>query len=487
MNAMRWALGAAILSVSGFARAQAPEVNPQQAFLSGERRIAFEMRKKPWNEVFEWLVDQTGLSHISTQAAPSGSFNFISPKGATYTAAEVIDIINEGLLQDKYVLIRRPRSFTIISADQKVDPSNIARVAPDELPQRGASEMVQTVVSLRGLSAEEYAADAKRQLGPLGSVVPLPVANQLILQDAAGNLLRLLETIDGLEKAISAGAETFAYKCVYVKASTAEAILTDLLEPRGPVAPALGDKAGKSAAPRGAGMQSIKADDRTNTLFLNGRANKIAQAKTFLAAIDQPESKGQPPRLVGEPEFKPYDVPAGNAENLVKILSDAAAFRPTPFFRMYAVSPTRVLVYGGPEEQRQIAKEIGAQTPLALLTEPVPLFALEAPKVAASLTTMLGDPKNGAPYIEADADRNLVLVHGTKEQVRIVKDMIASMGENSKGGGAMRVFKLERGSAAALAAAIRQVITAKGLGIDVQVIVPAVDGPMLESLSRPAR
>src|SRR5436190_14673689 len=147
----------ALIFLSGaIVRADAPTKPPQQAFLDGERRIAFEMRKKPWNEVIEWLVDQTGLNYIAIQSPPTGSFNFISPKGATFSGPEVIDIINEGLLQHQYVLVRRPRSFTLISADQQVDPSNIARIPVGDLSKRGSTELVQVIVPLQGLDAVEY-------------------------------------------------------------------------------------------------------------------------------------------------------------------------------------------------------------------------------------------------------------------------------------------------------------------------------------------
>jgi type II secretory pathway component GspD/PulD (secretin) len=404
--AMAFALGAAFASAQ--ALDDAPKKTPQQAFLDGERRIAFEMRKKPWNEVFEWLVDQTGLSYISPQSPPPGTFNFISPKGAVYSAAEVIDIINDGLLQHQYALIRRPRSFTIVSADQKIDPSNVVRVAPAELKNRGATELVQTVVALRALNADEYAPDVKRQMGPLGSVVALPTPNHLILQDTAGNLLRILETLDGIEKAIDEGADTFAYKCIHVKASVAEGLLAGLLaEPS--------DKpAAKGAAPpRLAGMHAIKADDRTNILFLNGRPNKIAQAKSYLKAIDQPDG----------------------------------------------------------------------QAPVELQTETVPLVFLEAAKIVDSLKDILGEPKGGGPYLVADAERNVILVHGSKEQVRTVKEMIGSMGENPKMGARFRVFSVGNGNAAALAGMIQQAFASNGRGVEVHVLSPRFDGLSFEPVT----
>ena len=58
-------------------------------------------------------------------------------------------------------------------------------------------------------------------------------------------------------------------------------------------------------------------------------------------------------------------VPAGNADVLVKLLSETPAFRPTEFFRMSAVSPTRIMVYGGPQDQIMAAKELNGQMPAA--------------------------------------------------------------------------------------------------------------------------
>ncbi|MEI7685973.1 MAG: hypothetical protein WCL32_13185, partial [Planctomycetota bacterium] len=163
MTSQHFIAGAVLVLCGSFAGAQVPdkvadkapdrppaiaptEKSPQQAFREAERRISFEMRKKPWNEVIEWLVDQTGLSYISAQAPPTGTFNFISPKGATYSFPEVIDIINDGLLQHQFVLIRRDASFTIVSADQKIEATNVARISPKDLDKRGRTEIVQIIV-----------------------------------------------------------------------------------------------------------------------------------------------------------------------------------------------------------------------------------------------------------------------------------------------------------------------------------------------------
>src|SRR5262249_29835691 len=89
-------------------------------------RFAFEARDKPWASVFEWLTDKTGLP-VVTVYRPTGTFNLISPKTEKgvrkYTIPEIIDLINEALLAgpptQKFILIRRTASFTLVHAEDK--------------------------------------------------------------------------------------------------------------------------------------------------------------------------------------------------------------------------------------------------------------------------------------------------------------------------------------------------------------------------------
>src|SRR5262249_15283664 len=107
-----------------------------------EAKHSFEMRDKPWKGVFEWLTDKTGIPFISDEPPPTGSFNFIAKQGQKYSIPEVIDIINEGLLYKKFLLIRRETAFTIVPADVKIPPELLPRIRLDDLDKHGATEMV---------------------------------------------------------------------------------------------------------------------------------------------------------------------------------------------------------------------------------------------------------------------------------------------------------------------------------------------------------
>src|SRR5262245_29233948 len=76
-----WALPAA---AEGPALVRAPDPAPRAA-KAPEKKVAFEMRDKPWSAVLEWLADLVGLP-VVTNEKPTGTFTFIAPgKGAQYT------------------------------------------------------------------------------------------------------------------------------------------------------------------------------------------------------------------------------------------------------------------------------------------------------------------------------------------------------------------------------------------------------------------
>jgi RNA polymerase sigma factor (sigma-70 family) len=174
------------------ARAEAPPAE--------EKRYSFEMREQPWSKVFEWFSDITGLAYVSPNK-PTGTFTFIPPKGKQYTIREIFDILNEALLANtpKYVLIRGEKTFHLLPADEKIDATLVPRASADDLEKYGKTELVKVVLPLKNASAVELAPDVKRMLGTFGEVVVLAGANQLIVQDTAGNLKHVRQMVKDVE------------------------------------------------------------------------------------------------------------------------------------------------------------------------------------------------------------------------------------------------------------------------------------------------
>jgi type II secretion system protein D len=446
-----------------------------------EKTVVFEMRDKPWSSVLEWLSEQTGLPVITT-AKPTGTFTFIAPRtGANkkaYTIPEVIDILNEALFNQKYLLIRREASLTIVPADEQIDRGILPRITADELPKRGRTEIVTLVLPLQSLVAEDIATEIKKMMGPFGEVVAMSKANQLVLQDTAGNLTRILKTIREIEENEKGQAESFSYTCQFVKARDAERILRELLgDPKQMLAalqqalqPRM-DRGDPRMDPRAAPtppanlpkirMYYLTADERSNSILVTGPADKIAQAKDILKKIDVAQP-GQKTVIAGPPFLKSYPVTPGSADAVSKTLTEI--YKASPSIRISAVGNNQVMVWATPEDQFDIAKHItGATETKATPTELLMLTTLDAAKTADTLKGMFGDAKTGGPYIEADGARNAIIAKGTAEQVADIKAALKALGEAAVGApgvpqGNLRIINLDKGSAATLAEELKRLL-----------------------------
>lgn len=191
--------GAAILAALFGLFLAEPAAAQRGARPAKDDSLTFEMRSMPWASLFEWLSDKTGMPVISTIKPPRGSLNIISPK-KKYTLAQVMDIINESLLEEKLVLIRGNKSFTLVPAG-KIRPGLVPRVSVPDLDQRGKSEIVSVVLRLRTIAADKELVDEIKQLqGPFGEIKALTKANQLIVQDTVGNIDNILTTVKDIQE-----------------------------------------------------------------------------------------------------------------------------------------------------------------------------------------------------------------------------------------------------------------------------------------------
>jgi type II secretory pathway component GspD/PulD (secretin) len=440
------------------------------------------MRDKPWSDVLEWLADQTGLP-VSTNYKPTGTFTFIAPKGANeYTIPQIVDILNENLVNQNYILIRRDQSYTIVLSDKEIDPALLPRILPEDLDRHGKTELVQVVLPLHSQVAEDTKPEVEKMLGPFGKVVALTRGNQLLVQDTVGNIIRIRKTLQGIEDTEKEQSDSYVHVCKYIKAREAERILKDLLGDPEKLLRALQPQPQfpNFAFNRGGGggqpvpqlvqqpqqpavnlpkirMHYITVDERLNSVLVVGPADKISLAKKTMKDIDVPQHKEEKPVLVGPPELKTYAVPAGNAEAVAKTLQDI--YKTSSTIRISAVNGTSIMVWAPPGDQFDIVEIIKGAREQSSAPQLVQLNTLDASWVVEKLKGMFGtDAKGGSPYIDTDTARNAVIVKGTAEQMVDVKTAIKALGEGGTVAGNMRIITIDKGSPAALAEELKRLL-----------------------------
>jgi hypothetical protein len=252
----------------------------------GKKSFRFES-DKPWSAVFEWLTEKTGQPLVSALPVPTGTFNVVVPQHKKVTIPEIIDIINNGLISHKRLLLNRGTSFALVPTDERIDPDMVPRILIKDLQDHGKTEIVSIAYQCVALVAEDIAPEVRKQMGPFGEVVALHKANKLLLQDTVGNLLRIKKDLDDLEgKQASGGqSETYSHKCKFIRARDAEAALRSLLGIQ-KLTIDVQRKAENAPAATRERSYTITSDDRTNTVFVSGPPRKIAQAKVMMMLLD---------------------------------------------------------------------------------------------------------------------------------------------------------------------------------------------------------
>jgi type II secretion system protein D len=489
-----------------------------------EKTIKFDMDKKPWRDVFEWLTEKTDLPFISVNI-PRGTFTFISPKGKSYTIPEIIDIINQGLLTaegtNKFVLVRTENRLTLIPADEKFNPDMLKHVGPKEgFAGLGETEIVSVEVKLKSGNAEDLAKDLAPVLGAFGRADFLQRPNLLILTDTVKNLKRIVKLVEESETEGNGELKTWSHLCKYIKATDAEKTLKEQLgDPIGendrinrpdrgfgqggfpgggfpgggfpgggfpgggfPGGGNPGADTPRGDRPRAAAqpakkirMHYVSSDVGSNKVIVTGPPDIIARAEDLMKTLDVKHGD-QEPVITGPPRIVKYAIPSGDAEAIAKALKEA--YPPSASLRISASGTNAILVYATPDDQFRIADEI--ETISKKNSKPELIFLagnLDAVKLADSISKMMGDPKGGAPFIEADADRNAIFVRGSNEQVKEVRDIIDAQNPTGRGGvigdsDTMRVYKLGGSGGAALADLLKELLPQMGNKNPVKIIIP---------------
>jgi hypothetical protein len=140
------------------------------------------------------------LPIVSSHPAPAGSFTFISQmrgkEPATYTTAEILDLLNDELQTRSYLLIRKDKSLHLILADEKIDPGLVPHIELSDLPKRGRTEVVSIAVPLQKVGGAEGAKELTKLLGPFGNLLVMPEAKRVVVRDTAGNLGKIFKIME---------------------------------------------------------------------------------------------------------------------------------------------------------------------------------------------------------------------------------------------------------------------------------------------------
>lgn len=393
--------------------------------------IRFNFSAADWPSVLTWFAEQADLS-LQLDVAPSGSFTYIDPT-RPYSVNDAMDVLNLSLLKRGYVAVRRGRLLQLIdleieNADKLI--SEIAElVSPEQLEQRGKSDVVSVVLPLGGMSSAAAKTELTQLIGPWGRVVVLESAGKVKVTETAEKLIAIRDVMS------SAAQSESSVTVIELKSRGADEVL-ELARPL------LGIPAGETST------EDIRISigllgDR---MFVTGRPNKVGLLQALVNEADKPLVDPSAETAAATlPNFKTHPISVADPTTVFDVLQTLLSG--TPEARITIEPNTKsVIAFARPETHQLIIDTIAEMEGQKQILRVFELRRLDPAQALLTINKFFGVSEEGGgrgPTVDGNPADGRLWVRGTAEQIALVETLIDQLeGDDSIGGLSGRVRML---------------------------------------------
>ncbi|WP_442485327.1 secretin N-terminal domain-containing protein [Aeoliella sp. SH292] len=170
-----------------------------QAKPDSKGKVTFSFNGQTWPDVLQWLANVSGYSLDWTEL-PGGYLNLTTQH--PYTLAEARDLVNRQLHARGYTLILTGEVLSVFKID-KLDPALIPRVEEEQLYDMQPHDFVKITFQLpREMEVAAAAEDMKKTASEHAKIIPLPATRRILMISTVANA-RLVSTILNEERMAS--------------------------------------------------------------------------------------------------------------------------------------------------------------------------------------------------------------------------------------------------------------------------------------------
>ena len=385
----------------------------------GPVRLRFNFRYQPWEDVLDWVAEEAGLS-LLYESMPQGTCNYADDR--EYTIPEALDVLNSLLLMKGYTLVRRERMLVVVNLEDFEDgvPPNLVTMVPvEDLDERGEYELVATVFTFEKITAEEAQAEIEKLIGPQGSIVPLPKAQQLVVTETAGRLRTIRDALQRIEDPEGLGSQELrSFPLDFALAEEVLAILRQLF----------GIPAEQNAAPDGSIRFAV--DPMGMRLIAFGKPSKLEQVAKVVEAIGAPgmsemELEGVEAAL----QLEVYNVAPADPQSVLKVAQTLLAGLPGA--RLSVDEKTgNLIALCRPEEHATIRATLDQLRNDANFVEVIQLRSLDPQLAVLSITKLFGGGEGSTLKVDADPTTRRLVIRGPQSTVEQIRTWLEKMGES---------------------------------------------------------
>jgi type II secretory pathway component GspD/PulD (secretin) len=385
--------------------------------------VRFAFSGASWPGVLEWFAEQADLS-LQLDQVPAGSFTFSDPTRG-YTVPEALDVINLSLMKRGYALVRRGRLLQIIDLEAENADKLISEIAelvrPEELEERGKSDIVSCVFPLGSMTPDAAKVELALMVGPWGRVIVLDSARQVKVTETASKLIAIR---DLLKSAATADSNVVELVLKYRGAD-------ELLEVARPLLGLEPDTNANEEIRIAVGLYG----DR---IYAAGLPGKTGLLEKIIESADQPltttgsESGAEP----STPVFRTHSVNSADSTTAFDVLQTLLAG--TPDARIAIDPKTKAIIaWARPETHELIDQSIVEMEGSGQSFKVVDLKRLDPAQALLTINKFFGVTDGGSegPIVDGDPATGKLWIRGSDEQIKLVENLLRELeGSDALGG-----------------------------------------------------
>lgn len=377
--------------------------------------IRFNFAGTSWASVLDWFAEQADLA-LQVDEPPIGSFTFADPTRG-YSVSEGLDVINLALMKRGYALVRRGRMLQMIDLEVENADKLISEIAelvrPEQLEERGKSDIVSCVFPLGSMTPDSAKAELALMIGPWGRVVVLDSARQVKVTETASKLVAIRDLLR-----TAAMADTDVVEIVLTNRGAEE-----LLELARPL---LGLQPGENSSDE----LRISVGLYGDRIYAAGLPGKTGLLQSIISKADQPLATidSGDGSEIAVPIFQTHLISGADSATVFDVLQTLLSG--TPDARI-AIDPktNAIVAWARPETHQTIAKTIGEMEGSGKTFKVVDLRRLDPAQALLTINKFFGVTAEGGdgPIVDGDPASGKLWVRGTAEQIELVENLLREL------------------------------------------------------------
>ncbi|MFO0976947.1 MAG: secretin N-terminal domain-containing protein [Planctomycetaceae bacterium] len=324
---------------------------PMVATTDDAQPWTFNFQQAPWTTVIRSFCDSSGYS-LQLIAEPVGTFSYYDSR--SYNTTEAIDVFNDHLMVNGFILVREGRRLTLTNATSEIPGNLIPFVTIHQLDGLGRNELASVAIPLKNTDTAQAVEEIRQLQSSIGQVKALTNSGRVIVTDTGSYLRRMRDLLLG--SGIAAGDEhASVYQLRHAQAEDVAKAITEFLNSAGTTG-----GVGPDGAPimSSGGMnpgQRVVAEKTTNSLLVRGTTEEMSTIQQLITDLDRAPREVLVQALLVEVEL-------GNTNELGVELGfqDSVLFDRSVVDKLVTISQTTTAPNGTQTTNQQIISQTAA-------------------------------------------------------------------------------------------------------------------------------